>query len=415
MLLKFKLLFILLFGVYSASAQEIENDPDYIKTVILKPNTINSYAPIIKLGQQFTFSFDDLNADERDYYYKIEHCDMNWESSNLMESEFIDGYAEERIQDYENSFNTLQYYTHYTVTFPNSDTRIKISGNYIISIINEDDEVVFTRKFTIYQPKVTVGVAVAKSRDLKFYDTKQAVEFSINHPNLLINNADEEIFPVLLQNNNWQTVISGLKPQFYRGTQLLYKYNKETSFWAGNEFLYFDSKSIRNTTLNIGKVELGRDIYNSYLYTNDERIDKPYTLLEDINGNFIVRTLNGENPNLDADYTWVHFSLESLENLNNKEIYVSGTFNNWQLNETNKLTYNLETKLYEAAILLKQGFYNYQYVTKTEDGKISNKDIDGSFYQTENDYTVIVYYKKFGRRYTEVIGVGNGNSRKLIN
>lgn len=413
--IKFNLLFVILFSFSLLSAQEIENDPDYIKTVVLKPSNVNSYAPIMKLGQRFTFSFDDLNADERDYYYKIEHCDLDWKSSNLMESEFIDGYAEDRIQDFENSFNTLQYYTHYTVTFPNDDTRIKITGNYLISLIDEDDQVVLTRRFIIYQPKVTVGVAISKSRDLKYYNTKQAVEFSINHPNLNINNANDEIFPVILQNNNWQTAISGLKPQFYRGTQLLYKYNKETSYWAGNEFLYFDSKSIRNTTLNIGKVELGRELYHSYLYTNEERIDQPYTLFEDINGNFIVRTLNGVNTDLDADYSWVHFSLECLENLKGKEIYVNGNFNNWQLNEANKLTYNLDTKLYETQILLKQGFYNYQYVTQTEDGQISNKDIDGSFYQTENDYTVIVYYKKFGSRYTQVIGVGNGNSSKLIN
>ncbi|MDV7186896.1 DUF5103 domain-containing protein [Lutibacter sp. TH_r2] len=415
MLVKYKLLFILLFGFGILYSQEIENDPDYIKTVILKPNTVNYYAPIMKLGQLFTFSFDDLNADERDYYYKIEHCDIDWNPSNLMESEFLNGYAEERIRDYENSFNTLQYYTHYSVTFPNDDTQIKISGNYLISLLNEDEEVVLTRRFVIYKPEVTVAVAISKSRDLKYYDTKQAVEFTINHSNFTINNANDEIFPVILQNNNWQTAISGLKPQFYRGTQLLYKYNKETSFWAGNEFLYFDSKSIRNPTLNIGRVELGRELYHSYLYTNNERIDQPYTLFEDVNGNFIVRILNNDNSSTDADYSWVHFSLESLEKLGKKEIYVSGNFNNWQLNESNKLTYNLDTKLYETKILLKQGFYNYQYVTKTVDGKISNKDIDGSFYQTENDYTVIVYYKKFGSRYTEVIGVGYGNSTKLIN
>lgn len=412
---KLNLFFVLLFSIGIITAQEVKNDPDYIKTVILKPNAINTYAPILKLGQRFTLSFDDLNADERDYYYKIEHCDTDWNSSNLMESEFIDGYAEERIQNYENSFNTLLYYTHYTVTFPNENTRIKISGNYIISILNEDNEVVLTRRFVVYQSKVTVGVSIAKSRNLKYYDTKQAVEFTINHPNLTINNANEEIIPVILQNNNWQTAISGLKPQFYRGTQLLYKYNKETSFWAGNEFLFFDSKSIRNSTLNIAKVEQGREIYHSYLFTNEERIDKPYTRFEDINGNFIIRTLNGENAATDADYTWVHFSLECLENLDGKDVFVSGNFNNWQLNESNKLTYNLNTKLYETSILLKQGFYNYQYVTRNLEGRISNKDIDGSYYQTENDYTVIVYYKKFGSRFTQVIGVGNGNSSKLIN
>ena len=195
----------------------------------------------------------------------------------------------------------------------------------------------------------------------------------------------------------------------------MYKYNKETSFWAGNEFLYFDSKDIRSSTLNIASAELGRELYHTYLYTNEERINLPYTLFPDVNGNFIIRTINGLNSNTDADYSWVHFSLKTLQNLEGKELYVSGNFNNWQLNEENKLNYNTETNLYEVTLLLKQGFYNYQYLTKAENEILNNHNIDGSFYQTENDYTVLVYYTKFGSRYTQVIGVGFGNSKKINN
>ena len=398
----------------SFSQQKIE-DAAYIKTIILKPNSINAYAPIIRLGESIQLVFDDLNADEHDYTYKIEHCDYNWNSSGLSDTEFVDGYAEDRIRDYENSFNTLQPYTNYRLTLPNENTKLKISGNYKIYVLNEYEEIVFERKFVVYEPKVTVGVTIYKSRDISTINTHQSVEFIINHPNLRINNPKAEILPIVIQNNNWQTAIEGLKPQFYRGTQLLYKYNKETSFLGGNEFLYLDTKSIRNTTLNIAKVEQGADLYNTYLYTNEERIDQPYTLFEDINGNFLIRTLNGQNDNTDADYSRVHFSLSCLENLDGKDVFISGSYNNWQLNETNKLTYNEESGLYQATLLLKQGFYNYQYVTKNQEGVISNSDIDGSFYQTENDYTVLVYYKKFGARYTSVIGVGYGNSKKLNN
>jgi len=402
--------------VFQLSYSQVKiEDAAHIKTIILKPNSVNTYAPIIRLGGSLQLIFDDLNADEHDYTYKIEHCDYNWNSSGLSDSEFVDGYAEDRIRDYENSFNTLQPYTNYRLTIPNEDTRLKISGNYKIYVLNEDEEIVFERKFVVYESQVTVGVTVYKSRDISTINTHQSVEFIINHPNLRINNPKEEILPVVLQNNNWQTAIEGLKPQFYRGTQLLYKYNKETSFLAGNEFMYLDTKFIRNTTLNIAKVEKGRDLYHAYLYTNQERIDQPYTLLEDINGNFVIRTLDGDNNNTDADYGWVHFSLSCLENLDGKDVFISGNFNNWQLNETNKLTFNQESGLYQAKLLLKQGFYNYQYVTKNLEGEINNSAIDGSFYQTENDYTVLVYYKKFGSRYTKVIGVGQGNSKKLNN
>ncbi|MFK5958084.1 MAG: DUF5103 domain-containing protein [Lutibacter sp.] len=407
-------LYFVLFFLASYS-QNNYTEPDYIKTIVFKPATSNLYTPIIKLGERINLSFDDLNANEQDYTYKIEYCNIDWGISNISKSEFIQGYAEDRIRDYENSFNTLQPYTNYTLTIPNENTRIKISGNYMLSVLNEDEEVIFKRHFIVYEPKVTVGVAVYKSRNISTINTKQSVEFIINHPNYRINNASEEIKPILLQNNNWQTAITSLKPQFYRGEQLLYKYNKETSFWAGNEFLYFDSKDIRSSTLNIATVELGRELYHTYLYTNEERANLPYTLFPDVNGNFIVRTLNGNNSNTDADYSWVHFSLKSHQILKNENIYIHGNFNNWQLNETNKLHYNNETGLYEATLLLKQGFYNYQYVTLTESGLINNKTINGSFYQTENDYTVIVYHKPFGSRYTKVIGVGFGNSEKINN
>ena len=184
---------------------------------------INSYAPIVHLGEKLQLTFDDLNADEHTYSYKIEHCNMDWSKSDLSKSEFVNGFAEDRIRNYENSFNTLQPYTNYNVTIPNETTKLKISGNYLISVLNEDEEVVFKRHFVVYEPKVIVGVAVYKSRDIFYIDTKQSVEFTINAPNMLINNPSEEIIPVILQNNNWQNAIIGLKPQFFRGDQLLYK------------------------------------------------------------------------------------------------------------------------------------------------------------------------------------------------
>ncbi len=415
-MIKKGLIFFCFLGAFQFGFPQTEGiDAEHIKTIILKPMAINSYVPIVQLGEKLLLTFDDLNADEHTYSYKIEHCEMDWHKSNLSESEFINGFAEDRIRDYENSFNTLQPYTNYSVTIPNETTKLKISGNYLISVLNEDDEVVFKRRFVVYEPSVNVGVAVFKSRDISYINTKQSVEFTINTPNLLINNPSDEIFPVILQNNNWQNAITGLKPQFFRGNQLLYKYNKETSFWGGNEFLYFDSKSIRNSSLNIASVALGEDLYHTYLFTNEERRNQPYTLSPDVNGNFVIRTLTGENNNTDADYSWVCFSLKTSQNLEGKDVFVSGNFNNWQLNNTNKLTYNETLGLYETKLLLKQGFYNYQYVTKASNGTVSTHDIDGSFYQTENDYTVLVYYKKFGSRYTKVIGVGYGNSEKINN
>ena len=354
--------------------------------------------------------FDDLRAEEADYSYRITHCDLNWQASGLLESEYIAGYATQRIDGYENAFNTLQPYTHYELTIPNQYTRLKLSGNHTITVLDENDQAVFQRRFVVYEPMTSVGVSIHKSRDIRLINHLQSVEFSIHHPKIRIDRPAAEVFPVILQNVDWQTAISGLTPQFYRGDQLLYKYDKESRFWGGNEFLYFDTKSIRNSSLHIARAELGANLYHTYLYTDQKRVGQPYTLLEDINGGFVVRTLDSDDQHREADYSWVHFSLENPGDQQGKELYISGRFNNWALTAENKMAYHAETGSYRKAILLKQGFYNYRYVSKSSDGDIRNFQISGSHYQTENQYTVIVYYRKFGARYTRVIVLGQGSS-----
>jgi hypothetical protein len=409
------LIFLIAFQVAFSQESADIIEPEHIKTVTLRSTNSNKYAPIISLGESFLISFDDLEADQKDYFYKIEHFNFEWEPSGISDREFIAGYDQDRIRDFENSFNTLQFFTHYKVSFPNRNTKIIISGNYKISILNDDDEILFTRRFIVYEPKVNVGVSVHRSRDVSESDTKQTVQFIINHPNLLINNPKQEIKTVLLQNNDWNTAITDLEPQYYRGTQMLYKYIDRTTFWAGNEFHYFDSKSVRNSTLTIARVESGPELYHTILYTNEERIDRPYTLYPDINGNYVIRNIRGEDDAIDSDYTWVFFTLESLEDLEGKRIYVNGSFNNWRFDSSNEMIYNKNIGLYETKLLLKQGFYNYQYITINQSDVISNHDIDGSFYQTENEYSVLVYYKKFGSRYDSIIGYGKGNSENIQN
>jgi hypothetical protein len=407
------LIFLIVFQAAFSQESADVIEPEHIKTVTLRSANSNNFAPIIRLGESFKVSFDDLEADQKDYFYKIEHFNFEWEPSGISDREFIAGYDEDRIRDFEDSFNTLQFFTHYKVSFPNKNTKIIISGNYKISILNDDDEILFTRRFIVYESKLNVGVSVHRSRDISESDTKQTVQFIINHPNLLINNPKQEIKTVLLQNNDWNTAITNLEPQYYRGTQMLYKYIDRTNFWAGNEFHYFDSKSVRNSTLTIARVESGPDLYHTILYTNEERIDRPYTLYPDINGNYVIRNIRGEDDAIDSDYTWVFFTLESLEDLEGKRVYVNGSFNNWRLDSSNEMIYNKNTGLYEAQLLLKQGFYNYQYITIDQNDIISNHDIDGSFYQTENEYSVLVYYKKFGSRYDSIIGYGKGNSENI--
>jgi len=400
--------------IVNAQADVIISPPEHIKSIILRPLQSNNYTPIIKLGERFILEFDDLNGNQEEYTYKIEHYDYNWQPSGLISTEYINGYDSDWIRHYEDSFNSFQPYTYYRLHIPNDNTKIKLSGNYVITILNEEDETVFARPFIIYRSNVDVGVTAHRSRDIATLNTKQNVQFIINHPNLLINNPGLEIKVAIYQNDDWNTVIKDIKPQFYRGTQLLYKYVNTISYWAGNEYLFFDTKQIRNATNNIAKVELN-DLFDTYLYLDEERLHKTYTLNPDINGNFVIRTTDSDDTSTEADYSWVHFALESFENIGDDTIYIYGSFNGWQLTDENKMTYNESLKSYTGKMLLKQGFYNYLYITANQEGIINNHSIEGSFYQTENDYTVVVYYRPIGSRFDQVIGYGKVNSENLRN
>lgn len=390
-----------------------KNPPAYIKSVIFEASTPNTYTPVIALGEVLNFSFDDLEGDQKYYYYKIEHYDYNWVPSKLMSTEFASGFPEDRIRKFENSFNTLQPYTHYRLTIPNENLRLKISGNYVLSVLDDRKNVVFSRRFIVYEPRVDVVVTVHRSRDIQNTYQKQDVEFIINHPNLNLRDHSQEIQVAVYKNWDWNSVRKNIAPKYVRNNQLMYNYVSEISYWGDNEYLYFDTKEIRNASVRIQKTRL-EDIFNTYLYTDLERANRAYTFNPDVNGNFVVRTLDSDNQQTEPDYSRVYFSLETTVDPGNKNIYIYGNYNNWALGEDNKMHYNPKTKLYEATMLFKQGFYNYLYVL-ADQNQIDTRAIEGTFYETENEYSVVVYYKAFGDRYTQVVGIGSANSTSLKN
>ncbi|GFD78406.1 DUF5103 domain-containing protein [Tenacibaculum sp. KUL118] len=383
-----------------------------VKTVQLRPkNNPNFYAPIVRLGDVLKLSFDDLDADSKQYLYKIEHMTHDWRPSSITSNQYIQGFEQNEIFNFTNSFNTLQRYTHYSVEIPNENTVVTKSGNYLISVLDEDYKVVFTRRCVFYEDITTVGVAAFRSRNTTTTNQQQTVQFSVNHSGLQINNPSQEINVTLFQNHNWNTAITNLQPIFIKPQQLLYNHTVKTNFWGGNEFLNFDTKLIRNSSLNVAKVER-KNVYHSYLYTDEPRADKTYTYNPDINGQFVIRTTERDvvdnRDNTEADYSLVHFSLDAFEPYENKEVYVYGAFNNYELSEENKMTYDPSQKIYKAILPFKQGFYNYSYATLNKKKNIDLHEVNGSFYQTENEYTVIVYYRPFGEIYDRVIGVGYG-------
>ncbi|WP_201288863.1 type IX secretion system plug protein [Polaribacter septentrionalilitoris] len=378
-----------------------------IKSIQLRPLQKNNFSAIVPLGTVLELSFDDLDADSKDYQYKVEHMTHDWKSSRLLSSQYINGFDQNTIINVTNSFNTFQSYTHYSVKIPNVNTVITKSGNYLLSVLNDYDEVVFTRRFVLYENAAIAGVSVSRSRDTKTLNTQQTVQFSINHPKFAINNPQQEINVVILKNNNWNETITDLQPTFFKPNQLLYTYTNKTNFWGGNEYLNFDTKIIRNNSLNIIKVEK-KEVFHHYIYPYKYNPFLTYRFNPDINGQFIIRTIEANDSKTEADYAMMHFSVIVDEPFQGKAVYVYGAFNDFNIEAENRLTYNVDASAYQGNIMLKQGFYNYTYATVDENKNANTNEITGSFFQTENEYTVIAYYKPFGSLYDRVIAVGTG-------
>lgn len=414
----FAFAFILLINFTGTAQVQQEIAPPYnIKTASFIRDGANVY-PYFRLNEAFQFAFDDLFGNEANYYYSITHCNYDWSpSSQLTVNDYIDGFDNQRIQNYENSFNTLQLYSRYSLTLPNKFTRILLTGNYILKILNEDRNVIFTRRFIIYEDQVAVPLQVKRARDMDVIQEKHNLDFAVKSASIVFQSPLQNVKVAIFQNGRFDNALYNVKPQYTIANDLIYRYEKETQFWAGNEYLFFDNKDIRNAVNNIARITAG-DIYNTILYTNDARASKGYTFFPDVNGNFQVRNINLSvtNPVLESDYTWVFFKLSAPAFFEKKDIYVGGMFNNYAKTDEFKMEYDPKTATYSKAIMVKQGFTNFMYITADKNGRVDGKNaVDGNYFQTENEYNIFVYYRQNNERYDRVIGRGTGNSENIIN
>ena len=416
----FKRLFIaiiyLFFSLSVLSQVEKEVVPPFnIKTVSFVQNRQNAI-PVFRLGDGFEFQFDDLFGNEANYYYQLTHCDYDWKKSDLAMAEYLQGFDDIRIQQYTNSFNTLQLYSHYSLAFPNRNTNFLVSGNYMLKIVNEDKEVVFSRKFILFEDLVQVPMQIKRARNVKDIEYKQNLDFAIRSKDITFQNPLKNIKVLLFQNGQINDGITNIKPMYTIGNDLIYKYDKETQFWAGNEFMNLDTKNVRSANNTVARIDSNGGVYNSYLYTHNARGKNPYTFFPDVNGNYIIRNIDAEQNEVEADYTWVFFSLSAPAYYGKSDIYINGMFNNYSFSEEDKMVYNKDNGLYEKAIMIKQGFTNYQYIIADKTGKTDHENaIDGNYYQTENNYFALVYYRANNQRYDRIIGKGIATSVDITN
>jgi hypothetical protein len=430
--LKLSVLSTILLGcvfIFCTSNQIIDNDDDYtlenyiryddyiyddsIKTVLLHKFGSQMSYPIIniKAKEFIKLSFDDLRRDNSIYNYTVIHCDANWEPSDLEQNEYIEGFFEDELFDFEYSSNTDLYYTHYNLTLPNENMKMTLSGNYIIMVykVNDAAHPILTKRFMMYESNVSVELNIKRATDVNESYFRQEVDFKINHDGYDIKDPFGRLNVVLMQNYRWDNAIFGLEPRFIKDTELNYDFNNgENVFDANNEFREFDLKSIRYNTIRVKKIEFSifDKMQHAYLLNDERRSFKQYYSKVDLNGNFLVKRNEGENSEIEADYVKVHFTLPYSPPINDGSLYLFGKFCDWKFKEELKLDYDTVNRQYTKEVLLKQGYYNYLYCF-VKDGSKNTGDIamvEGSHYETKNEYSILVYYREINDSYDRLVG-----------
>jgi len=405
---------------FSQDAFKYRNEiyKENIKTVLFYRAGWEFTYPVLELnsGKQLVLEFDDLNPNTTDYYYTVIHCSAYWQPSDLNPIEYIQGYEENQLDDYENSFGTLVPYTHYTLSLPNEDLKPVISGNYLLLVYEDYDKSkpVLSRRFYVVNPKVKVEATVKRSTFVTDMNTSQELRVFVNDENGFVTNPQDNFSMTVLQNNNQDIMISGLQPNFIKGNVYEFYDPRKLKFKGGYEFRYVNFKSTKYVNDRIQSIQFNRPFFIFELVNEEPENSLTYSYTQDINGELLITAEHIDNPTLEADYILADFSLYYKNPLPEGNFYVYGAISDWTCNETNKMTYDYGTKTYKLRMKLKQGFYNYEYVFCK--GKNKTPDLsrtEGNYYQTENNYSLFLYNRPQGGQYDELIGYKIVNSLKV--
>ena len=388
-----------------------------IRTVLLHRSGWELTDPIIQINsdEQLELSFDDLEADVKNYHYTVVHCNADWHTSEIQPNEYIVGFIDDVINDYHFSFNTRQQFTHYELLFPNDKFKINLSGNYLLKVYIGDDpeNLAFTSRFMIVDQQVTVNAKVTRASVIEDQDYRQDVGFSITTNHYFIAEPFHDITVVVRQNGRWDNALTNLKPYLVKGDELDYHFTDgSNSFEGGNEFRYFSIKSLRTISERLHDISTTDSGYQVSLWPDTRRTFKVYITEKDIDGRFIIKSEDEVDSQLEADYTYVNFSLPYSSPLAEGSIYVSGQLTDWQFGDDSRMKYNFSAKRYEAALFLKQGYYDYMYLYLPNRSKVGETGlIEGNHSETENSYSICVYHRAKGDLYDQLIAVTSVSNR----
>lgn len=379
---------------------------DNIQTVRLTYGNDPLYSAVAPMAQQqpLVLSFDVLTLSDENagtYQFQLIHCNADWRKSNLYTIDYLTAYNEFNITNEAFSVNTKVPYTQFRFQIP----PVKMPGNYAIQVYRDNDEtdVVFTKRLMIYQPLAGISAEVLRSSSVAERDMRHQIEFLVDYSSLNLPNPLNDVQVVIRQNQQWFNAITGLKPTFVReqDRQLEYRnFNFDNNFFAGNEYRYFDIRTVHAFGQNVADVNLEQVPVEAMLLPDRSRRNDAYSQYQDQNGAFFVENAERRGNELNADYVMTNFLLKADE-LPGSEVYVTGAFNNRAMMPANRMQYDATLQAYTARILLKQGFYNYMYYVKGEQNPYF---FEGNYFQTEDQYEIFVYVRPIGARADLLVG-----------
>ena len=382
---------------------------DDIRTVQLHLNGASQTNPMLELrppNGALVLEFDHLGGDIKDYLYTFVHCNSNWEPSDLVDNEYIEGYNEDRILEFENSLNTLTPYVHYTLRLPNSNMRWTKSGNYLLKIYDNDDEkrLVLTRRFLVVESQWGIEAQFVRPARVDKFDTHHEIDFTINYRNFRIQNPQQDVKAYVMQNFRWDNMIGPLPPFAQRETKLVYDYQDKVVFPAGKEWRFFDMRAFDSRGEGVKRMSEKDDYYEVTLYTEQSRGTSSYLFRADLNGKYAIDNKQYNQTLAECDYAKVLFSLTQNAPLEDEDVYVFGELSDWRLLPEFKMEYLPEAKAYIAEPFLKQGYYNYMYVFLKDGTSFGDESwLEGNHYETENNYWILVYHRPQTERYDKLV------------
>ncbi len=410
-----RLTLILLAAILTVLAAESRDDTmtgrfdERIRTLRVSPDGNPFGPPVLVIGSQdrLVFSFDELAEDRSYFRYRIIHCTADWRRSDLVGSEYLPGFNEAPVDDYELSRSTTVHYVNYRIVIPNNEMAPLISGNYLLQVYREDDpeRTVAQWRFMVSEQTAPVSATLTSRTDRDYNDRHQQLQLTVDAEGLDGIDIFNDLIVVVSQNGRCDNETALRHPLRLSGRKAVYEHQPELIFEAGNEYRRFETVSVNNPSMRVAGVTYFEPYYHHILETDASRADAPYSYDEDQDGRFVVREYNSTESDVEADYTVVHFSLDYPETPG-MMIFVDGDLTDRRFDDSALMKYNRETGRYETAMLLKQGAYNYQYLAVPPGARRGYTSyIEGDKYQTVNRYTVRVYVREPHARYDRLVGV----------